>query len=293
MKNIKEIFKNTVKCLTEKNIHPNEAQLEVSLLIENVFNYTKKDLILNPDLKAPENKLKKFNSLVKKRIEKKIPVQYLINKAYFMGEELYVDENTLIPRPETEILVEEVLKKIADRKNTCLKIIDIGTGSGCIAIMLAKFLNKPEINNIKITASDISKKTLEIAEFNAKKLGIQHKIKFIYSNIFENIDKNEKFDVIVSNPPYISIKEKENLQIEVKKHEPFNALFTEDESGTSFYEKLAEQAVLRLNSNGFLAVEIGFSQAEPVKQIFEKNGFKHIKFINDLNNIKRVVIGYS
>lgn len=278
-KYIKSLKNKVISELTQNNISINEARIETELLIEHVFCVKNKDLIINPDIEIPENKLKEFNSLIKKRLEEKIPVQYLINKAYFMGEEFYVDKNVLIPRSETEILVEEVVG-CAMRTNSSLKIIDIGTGSGCIAIMLAK-----KLPNAEITASDISENAIKVAKFNAKNL----KIKFVISDIFQNIE--EKFDIIVSNPPYISIKEKENLQIEVKKHEPPLALFVDDEKGVSFYEKLAHQATYHLNKPGFLAVEIGFSQAETVKSIFEKAGFKHIKIVKDLSGIERVVIG--
>ncbi len=282
MKTIQEIFQNTVKKFVEENIDPAEAKIEVSILVENVFNLTNRDLILNPSLEASDDKLKKFIFLVKKRLDERIPVQYLINKTWFMGEEFYVDENVLIPRPETEILVEEVLKLIGEKA----QIIDIGTGSGCIAVMLAK-----KLPSAKITASDISEKALNVAKFNAEKLGVKNKIEFIRSDIFENIDKNEKFDIIVSNPPYISKKEKEALQIEVSGHEPHIALFVEDEAGVSFYEKLVKQAEQRLNLGGFLAVETGFSQAVLVKEIFTRNGFENIQVIKDLSDIERVVLG--
>ncbi|OGH99945.1 MAG: hypothetical protein A2039_08915 [Candidatus Melainabacteria bacterium GWA2_34_9] len=142
-----------------------------------------------------------------------------------------------------------------------------------------------------IFASDISEKALKIAELNAKKLGVKDKITFINSDIFENIDDNENFDVIVSNPPYISILEKQNLQSEVVLHEPHLALFAEDNKGIFFYEKLAFQAKDRLNKNGYLAVEIGIYQADDVVKIFENAHFKEIQIIKDFNNIERVVIG--
>ncbi|HSA06664.1 MAG TPA: peptide chain release factor N(5)-glutamine methyltransferase [Candidatus Gastranaerophilales bacterium] len=279
---MKKIIENTIKKFINENIEFNEAKIEISQLVEHVFGFTKKDIMLNPSLKASGDKLNQFNSLVKKRLKQKMPVQYLINKANFMGEWFYVDENVLIPRPETEILVETVLK-YADKAS---KIIDIGSGSGCIAIMLAK--NADFI----VTASDISEKALETAAFNANKLGIKERIKFIRSDLFKNIEEEEKFDVIVSNPPYISPEEKENLQPEVVLHEPHTALFAEDKEGVSFYEKLAQQAVSRLNPGGFIAVEVGFSQADKVKDIFMKNRFKDISLIQDFSGIQRVVIAW-
>lgn len=282
-KTIIEIKNNAVSKLKEGGIFSSEAIAETDILLNFVFGVAKKDIILNPEKVLEAEKLETFNSLINRRIKEKIPVQYLTNEAFFMGEEFYVDENVLIPRPETEILVEEVLKLVS--KNNA-KIIDIGTGSGCIACMIAKNLEAASI-----FASDISEKALKIAELNAKKLGVKDKITFIHSDIFENIDDNENFDVIVSNPPYISILEKQNLQSEVVLHEPHLALFTEDSKGISFYEKLAFQAKDRLNKNGYLAVEIGIYQADDVVKIFENAHFKEIQIIKDFNNIERVVIG--
>lgn len=282
-KTIIEIKNNAVSKLKEGGIFSSEAIAETDILLNFVFGVAKKDIILNPEKVLEAEKLETFNSLINRRIKEKIPVQYLTNEAFFMGEEFYVDENVLIPRPETEILVEEVLKLVS--KNNA-KIIDIGTGSGCIACMIAKNLEAASI-----FASDISEKALKIAELNAKKLGVKDKITFINSDIFENIDDNENFDVIVSNPPYISILEKQNLQSEVVLHEPHLALFAEDNKGIFFYEKLAFQAKDRLNKNGYLAVEIGIYQADDVVKIFENAHFKEIQIIKDFNNIERVVIG--
>ncbi len=282
MDNLEKIFNKTVDKFIQNGILLNEARCEVYLLIEEVFGQTKKDLFINPSKSFSEDEIEKFNRLVSMRINEKIPVQYLINKAYFMSQAFYVDENVLIPRPETELLVEEVLKLPGEKT----KIIDIGTGSGCIAIMLAKKL--PEAD---VFASDISENALKIAKINVEKLGVNNRIKFINSNIFEKIDPSEKFDIIVSNPPYISIQEKENLQIEVSGHEPEVALFVEDKTGVSFYEKLAAQSFERLNTGGIIAVEIGIYQSESVQKIFEKNGFANIKVIKDLLGIDRVIIG--
>ena len=282
-KTIIEIKNNAVSKLKEGGIFSSEAIAETDILLNFVFGVAKKDIILNPEKVLEAEKLETFNSLINRRIKEKIPVQYLTNEAFFMGEEFYVDENVLIPRPETEILVEEVLKLVS--KNNA-KIIDIGTGSGCIACMIAKNLEAASI-----FASDISEKALKIAELNAERLGVKDKITFINSDIFKNIGSTEKFDVIVSNPPYISILEKQNLQPEVVLHEPHRALFTEDEKGISFYEKLIFQAKNQLNKNGYLAVEIGIYQAADVIKIFKNAGFKEIKVIKDFNNIERIVIG--
>lgn len=276
---LKDIKQNTTSILQKSGIETKEAIIETEILLGFVFGLSKKDIILNPEKELQKEKLEIYNNLIERRIKEKIPVQYLTNKAYFMGEEFYVDENVLIPRPETEILVEEVVSLDKNFQ----KIIDIGTGSGCIACMISKFFAKSSIY-----ACDISEKALEVAKINAKNLGVEDKITFIQSDIFENI--NENFDIIISNPPYISINEKETLQPEVTLHEPHSALFVEDEKGVSFYAKLAHQAKERLNKGGYLAVEIGFNQSAEVVKIFEKSGFKGIKIIKDYNQIDRVIV---
>jgi len=278
-----KIYQSNIIKLKNAGITQSEAAVETEILLNFVFGVTKKDLILNPEKELSEEELETFNALIERRIKEKIPVQYLTNKAFFMGEEFYVDENVLIPRRETEILVEEVLKFC--EKQSGLKILDIGTGSGCIACLLAK-----NLSDSKIFASDISKNALKVAEFNAEKLGIKNKITFINSDLFENIDIKEKFDVIVSNPPYISVLEKENLQPEVTLHEPHQALFVNDDKGISFYEKIASHAKNRLNKNGYLVVEIGIYQSEEVVKIFKNADFKEIKIIKDYNQIDRVII---
>jgi len=290
--NINQLKLNTITKLQNAGIEKNEAKIETEILLNFVFNLTKKDILLNPEKELPADKIQAFEELAQKRISKKIPVQYLTNRAYFMGEEFYVDNNVLIPRPETELLVEEVIRlykeqpHFIERNNTPshnpIKIVDIGTGSGCIACMLAKFSD-----NSIIYASDISQKILEITQFNAKKLEINDKIVFIISNILQNI--NETFDIIVSNPPYISLDEKPTLQEEVVLHEPHLALFAKDKKGVSFYEKLANQAIEKLNKDGFLAVEIGFSQADDVSKIFTEAGFSDIKVIKDYNGRDRII----
>jgi release factor glutamine methyltransferase len=277
---------NAQQKLIANEISANEAVIETEILLNHIFGVTKKDLFLNPDMLLKEEQLESFNLLVEKRIKEKIPVQYLTNKAYFMGEEFFVNQNVLIPRPETELLVEEVIRHCEKQNNeTIYKILDIGTGSGCIACMITKNISNPDVY-----ACDISKEALEVAEFNAKKLKVNSKIKFIQSNLFENIDKNSKFDIIVSNPPYIPISEKYNLQQEVVLHEPHNALFAEDKEGICFYEKIAEQSKNHFEKNGILIVEIGINQADAVKNVFEKHEFKNIKIIEDYNKIKRVIV---
>jgi release factor glutamine methyltransferase len=201
-----------------------------------------------------------------------------------MNEEFFVDKNVLIPRPETEILVERagaiIKQRFLEKKD--FKIIDIGTGSGCISVMLAKML-PAEV----IFASDISEKALEIARKNAQKHHVEDRINFVLSDLFSNLD--EKFDLIISNPPYIPLSMKANLQKEVVLHEPQNALFANDEAGIEFYEKIIEQSQNFLNADGIIIFELGINQFEKVKELFLKNGFKNICIVKDLNHIERII----
>jgi release factor glutamine methyltransferase len=278
---INQVKTDVLKRFLKENISKNESMIEIDILIEHVFGFSKKDLIINPDISISEKNYREFNLLVDYRIKNKIPVQYLTNKAYFMGREFYVDNNVLIPRPETEILVEEVLKTAS--KMSDAKIIDVGTGSGCIAVITA--LNLPKS---RILGSDISQSALDVAKINAEKHNINN-ITFIQSDVLENT--NETFDIIVSNPPYIPISQRKSLQEEVVKHEPHTALFVEDNIGVEFYEKIGIQAFKKLNQNGFLMVEIGFSQSEFVTNIFKENKFREISVKKDLSGIERIVTG--
>lgn len=213
-----------------------------------------------------------FNELLQKRISG-IPYAYITGVKEFMKLDFQVNENVLIPRPETEMLVEEALKKNAD------SILDMCTGSGCIAISIA-YYNK----NAKITAVDISEKALEVAEENAKHNNVH--IEFVKSDLFENVHR--KYDLIVSNPPYISSNDMKELQKEVQK-EPHIAL-DGGKSGVIFYEKIAEKAKDYLKENGNLIFEIGYNQGQAVKEILEKNDYENIEIKKDLSGNDRVVL---
>lgn len=213
------------------------------------------------------------------KLKKGIPVQYICHEAYFFSDAYYVDKNVLIPRPETEILVAETIKKIKNNPKP-LKILEIGTGSGIIAITLQK-----KLNNAKITAIDISKKALKVAQKNQN----IHKtnINFQRSNLFKKI--NEKYDVIISNPPYIC-KNSKLIEPQVKKYEPKKALFAREE-GCYFYRKILEQVPNYLNENGLIAFEIGEDQADKIKeiakQIFNQKSISTIEIKKDLNGFDR------
>ena len=255
------------------DISKQEIYAENYFVIENIFGYTKKDILMGKTLS--EKEFEHLENIIQKRCSLKMPVQYVINSATFMGEKFYVDENVLIPRDDTEILVQTSINLI--KKHNLKSALEIGTGSGIIAITLKNLLN------LKITATDINSEALKIARKNAKNLDI----KFIQSDLFKNI--KEKYDIIISNPPYIPITEKENLQFEVKNFEPELALFTNDKYGIDTYKKIITQSTNYLNTNGFLVFEIGYNQAELIKDLFEKNNYKNIEIIKDVSGHNRVI----
>lgn len=223
-----------------------------------------------------ERSVERFKNNIQNFLEG-IPIQYINNKAYFMGLEFYVDENVLIPRCDTEILVEEIIKII--KKDSLLKILDLCTGSGAIAISLKKYLN-----NIEIMASDISDKALMVAKKNASKIGVD--VKFIESDLFNNI--NGKFDLIVSNPPYIKKSVIPSLDKQVR-NEPILAL-DGGKDGLDFYRKISYEAKKFLNNNGYLCFEIGYDQRKDVEDILLQNGYINIYSKKDYGGNDRIII---
>lgn len=202
------------------------------------------------------------------------PLAYIAKNADFYGYLFNVNENVLIPRPETEELVCLVLKNIKQGE----RVLDIGTGSGAIAIVLAKE------SNAVVTAIDVSEKALEVAKENAKNLGVN--VEFVLSDLFENLE-GEKYDKIVSNPPYISENEFQMLESDVKDFEPKLALVA-DNNGLEIYEKIIKKAPEHLTKNGEIYFEIGYSQAESVKKLLEKD-FENIKIYKDLEGKDRMI----
>lgn len=261
------------------NFDFNEAVSEVDFAFETLFNFTYKDFMLGKQL-APWQ-LARITSVIDERVSTHRPIQQIIGQANFYSHHFFVNESTLIPRPETEILVEEALKII--EKNNLTKILDIGTGSGCIPISIV-------LNNKNVTAHavDISKQALNTAERNALLHNVYDRINFYYSDVLENV--KEKFDIIISNPPYIPLKDKETLQIEVKDFDPPSALFTNDEDGIEFYEEIISNAEDFLLPNGYLIFELGKGQHEKVSTLLREYGFRGIYVIKDLNSIERVII---
>ena len=274
---IEEILKKEINNLKENNIE--DSTLKAKILLANILKVKKEYLLIHSEEEVKQEDKIKYENCIKELIKGK-PLQYITNNQEFMGLNFYVDENVLIPQPDTEILVEKAIE-IAEttQKN---KILDMCTGSGCIAISLAK-----KINNAQITAVDISNSALNVANKNVINNNVENKIIFINSDMFNNIE--EKFDIIVSNPPYIETETINKLEIEVQ-NEPHVAL-DGGIDGLKFYKIIANNAFEYLNENGYLLLEIGYNQQESVTQLLQDTGkYKNIETIKDLGGNYRVVI---
>lgn len=271
--------KKLISSYLGKGFEREEAISEIDFVFEIVANVTSKDILMG---KSIDSKFEQeISNIVDERVNTKRPIQQILGQAYFMGERFFVNEYTLIPRPETEILVLECLKLISEQET---KILDIGTGSGCIPVSIAK-----RAKNSKITAVDICENAIKAAQRNAALHNVETQIEFKKSDLFLNID--DKFDIIISNPPYIPVAEKPNLQSEVRDFEPENALFAYDENGIEFYKKIIEESVNYLLKDSCLLFELGINQSILVKELMIKAGFSSIKLIKDLDGIDRVIVG--
>lgn len=260
-------------------------RLDVEVLLQKVLgDVDRLYILLNLDRILSDDEEKEFISYINERMNNR-PIAYIVGNREFMGLDFYVKEGVLIPRPDTEILVEEVIELAKDKGD--INILDIGTGSGAITVSLAKYLP-----NAKITSVDIEDIPLEVGRINAKSNEVEDRVKFIKSNLFENIDKDMKFDIIVSNPPYIKREVVENLDKQVKDYEPYTAL-EGGEDGLDFYREITKQSKLYLKENGILAYEVGHDQSEDVSKLMINDGYTNIYTKKDLQNIDRVVIGTS
>jgi release factor glutamine methyltransferase len=254
---------------------------EAELVLTHVLNCNRMSLYLNKDINLDRDKSRLLSSILKRRISGE-PVQYILGITEFMGLKFKVDKRALIPRPETEILVEQALEQLKQAGIASPKILDLGTGSGCIAVSIAKNLSRPDV-----WASDISTEALRLAQENACFNNVE--IKFIQGDLFDALEfKNHKFDLIVSNPPYVSSGEFHSLAKEIF-FEPQLALKA-GKDGLDFYRRIIAQAAHYLRDNGLLMFEVGLSQAYFVKEMLEKKGFEHLSSIRDYNDIERIVM---
>ena len=253
---------------------------EIEWLLQDLLNYKKIDLYLKFEEEIDSEKLFILKSWIKRRVSRE-PIQYITGKADFYGRSYFVNNKVLIPRPETEILIDAAIQNLFKKKNPF--IIDIGTGSGCIGITLAIEIKKSNVLSI-----DISKDALLIAKNNAENHNIKN-IQFLEIDILKN-DINKKADLIISNPPYINKNELSTLMPEVRNYEPKISL-TDNKDGFTFYERFVSLFPKILKNNGAAIIEVGREEHSiRVLEIFKKNGIKNIKVIKDLNNDNRAVI---
>ena len=252
------------------------------ILTEYLHNLKRVDLALNPNFELTEAEVEKWNFILAELQQEK-PIQYITGEAWFYGLQFEVNESTLIPRPETEELVEWIVEsqksKVQSQK---LEILDIGTGTGCIPISLKS--NLPQAN---VSAIDVSEKALEVAKRNAASNKVE--INFIQTNILEVADLNQNFDIIVSNPPYVRNLEKQEIKKNVLDYEPHLALFVEDTDALLFYRKIAQLAQKNLSPNGLLFFEINQYLGKETVELLENLGFKNIELRKDFVGNERMI----
>lgn len=260
-------------------------RLDVELLLQKCLGDVDRIYIhMNLNKELTNEQEEKFLSMINDRLNGR-PIAYIVEHREFMGLDFYVKEGVLIPRPDTETLVEEIIDLCKDKE---VNILDIGTGSGAITVSLAKYLS-----NANLTSFDIADIPLGIGKKNSIKNGVEEKVKFVKSDLFSAIkDKDVKFDVIVSNPPYIRKSDMNTLHTQVKDYEPYNAL-EGGVDGLDFYRNITKHSNLYLNKGGILAYEVGHDQAQDVAMIMKNNGYTNIYTKKDIQGIDRVVIGFK
>ncbi len=283
-KQLKLLLDKSVQYLEKNDIQ--EGKLIAEIVFSHVLNIDRMMLFTKYRDDVEDEEIEKIRYFIQKIGREKFPVQYLLNEQEFYGRKFYVDKGVLIPRQDTEILVEKMIDTLKDKvlKNEIHpKILDIGVGSGIIGITAAL-----EIESSYVLGVDISDKALETAKKNKEILKVSN-IKFLKSDLFENVEFRE-FDMIVSNPPYISLNEVGIMSDDTLLHEPSEALFAEND-GLYFYYEICQKASDYLADFGYLLFEIGYKQGKNVAKIMASSGFKNIEVVKDLAGLDRVVIG--
>lgn len=281
MLTVLESLKLSAEYLEKKGIE--SPRLNAELLLADILKCRRLDLYLKYDQPLTENEVNLYREYLSRR-GKNEPLQYIIGKVDFYGLELKVNKSVLIPRPETEILVDTIIN--TEKEKSSLLILDIGTGSGNIAIALA--VNMPQS---KIIALDISEDALNLAKENSEIYNADKQIEFIKKNIFDDISFYDlQFDIIVSNPPYVAKDEYPILQKEIIDYEPKIAV-TDDEDGLKFYRRIIQIAADYLKSKGKLYFEVGKNQSNVIYDMMKKNNFSDIQIVKDFQQMDRVIYG--
>ncbi|WP_445713518.1 peptide chain release factor N(5)-glutamine methyltransferase [Flavobacterium sp.] len=287
LKQYKTHFFNTLKNIQDEQ----EIESFFFILTEYLHNLKRVDVALNPNFELSDEEVDKWNSILTELQQEK-PIQYITCEAWFYGLQFEVNENTLIPRPETEELVEWILNSPITHYPTPITILDIGTGSGCIPISLKA--NLPQAN---VSAIDVSEKALEVAKKNAASNKVE--INFIQANILEVEDLSQltssiinhpsSYNIIVSNPPYVRNLEKQEIKKNVLDFEPHLALFVEDTDALLFYRKIAQLALKNLSPNGLLFFEINQYLGKETVELLKNLGFKNIELKKDMYGNDRMI----
>ncbi len=279
MLKVLEAIELSTDYLSKKGIE--EARLNAELMLADILDMKRLNLYLNFDRPLSENEKELYRQYLSRR-SKFEPLQYILGFTEFFGLKIFVNKNVLIPRPETELLVETIIEK--NKKRNGLNILDIGTGSGAIAIALAKNLD------CNVTAIDISAQALETAKYNADFNDVIDRINFKQLDILDSCFDLPKYDIIVSNPPYVAKVEYLTLQKEITDFEPLIAV-TDNNDGLVFYKKISEFGKNHLINTGKLYFELGKGQDNEVKNIMETFGYNNIEFVKDYANIVRIIYG--
>lgn len=258
-----------------------DAAIDAKLLMKLLLGFDETKLLLEREQKLATHLKESYTYVIAKRAQG-IPLQYITKNQDFMGLTFYVDDRVLIPRQDTETLIELLIEK--SKTEHFEKGVDIGAGSGCISISLATY-----IEGLNMTAIDLSEGALDVTKKNVKEHGLEERIKFLQSDVLEAYNKEEKVDLVVSNPPYISEKDCRELMIEVIGHEPRMAL-TDEGDGLSFYKRITKDTKEILKPGGIIAYEIGYNQAKAVTTMLEEAGYIEIETHQDLAGKDRVVI---
>jgi release factor glutamine methyltransferase len=263
--------------------HPDKARLDAETLLLHLLKQNRAWLLAHMDDAATALTQAMLATLLARRVAGE-PIQYITGEAEFFGLSFHVAPGALIPRPETEHLVEEVLRLAANITSSRLSIADIGTGSGAIAVALARSLP-----TARVTAVDISPQALAIAHDNAVLNQVANRIEFLEGNLLAPLT-GQSFFVIASNPPYVPLQDRESLSIEVRDHEPHSALFAGND-GLDIYNRLIPKARALLELNGWLVMEIGYGQQPAIEALLHASSYRDIRFISDYQGIPRVALG--
>jgi release factor glutamine methyltransferase len=282
---VRELMKSAMEHLQRNGFE--DARLNVELLLAHALDLQRIQLYLHFDRPLTSEELKHFRTLYERRLKRE-PVQYIFGSTNFMGLHFTVDSRVLIPRPETETLIEQAIL-LCQRypSDSPIEVLEVGTGSGNIAVSIAKY-----IKHARVTAIDISKDALIVAEENARMHSVDSQIQFLLIDVFDRTEElfRRRFDLLVSNPPYVPKDEWEQLQMEVRGFEPSVAL-TDGKDGFKFYNRLIGIIPDILKSGGGIMLEVGFNQAEKVARELKNTGIEQLQITNDLQGIPRVVSG--